>query len=122
MAPSGFGARRGGAVRPPGARVVEVPDDWGLVGASSCAPMEISTSSLHLRRSYERCGPDNGDKPGGRAGTEDLEGAGAAAEGAPTAEGARLPTELDAAENERVNPEESDDGGVAPEKQYSKVE
>jgi hypothetical protein len=94
---------------------VLVPDEWGLVGASSCASMEISTSLLQLKPS---CGPSEGlDKPGGRVGTEGLESGGAAAGFASKTEGARLPTELDAVENDNVKPEERDDGGEAPRKQ-----
>lgn len=102
MAP-GSGARRGGAVRPPGARLVDAPD-WGLVGTSPCC---ISTSSLQSKLSY-----------GPREGTEGLEGGGggAAAGVAPKAEGVRLPTELDAVENDSVKLDEMVDGARGPRK------
>lgn len=105
MGPSGSGARRCGR------RVVEVPADWGLVGASSRASMEISTSLLQSRRSYCALG-----EPRGCSGTEDLDRGGAATGVTPKAEGVRLPTELDAVEEVNVKPEDMLDGGVAPRK------
>ena len=115
MAPSGSGARRGGAVRPPGGRLVEAPD-WGLVGTSSCC-IAISTSSLQSKLSYAPS--EGGDwavtEPEGRAGTEDPGGGGGAGP-APKAEGVRLPTELDAVEDDSVKLEEMVDGALGPRK------
>jgi hypothetical protein len=116
MGPLGSGARRGGAVRPPGGRLVEAPD-WGLVGISSCC-IAISTSSLQSRLSY---GPSEGadsavTEPEGRAETEGLEGGGAAARVTPKAEGVRLPTELDAVEEDSVKLDEIVDGARGPRK------
>lgn len=81
--------------------------------------MAISRSSLQSKLSYAGIeGPDcTSREPGSREGTEGLEGGGAAAGVAPKAEGVRLPTELDVVDDLRVNPEEIDDGGVAPREQ-----
>ena len=78
---------------------MDVPD-WGLVGSSCC----ISTSSLQSKLSY-----------GPREGTEGLEGGGAAAGVAPKAE-VRLPTELDAVEDDSVKLEDMVDGARGPRK------
>ena len=76
----------------------------GLVGTSPCC---ISTSSLQSKLSY---GPsewtDRALRPGGRAG-------GAAA---PQVEGVRLPTELDAVEDDKVKSEAMVDGAWGPRK------
>jgi hypothetical protein len=94
--------------------VVEAPADWGLVGASSSC---ISISSLQSNFSYG--GNERADcalRPGGRAGAEGPEGGGAAAGVVPKAERGRLPTELDAVDEDSVKLEEIVDGGRGPRK------
>jgi hypothetical protein len=86
---------------------VEAPADWGLVGTSSSF---ISISSLQSNLSYCVL------RPGGCAEAEGLEGGGAAAGVVPKVEGVRLPTELDAVEDDSVRLEETLDGGRAPRK------
>ena len=92
--------------------------DWGLVGPSSCcASKPRSNSSLQSNLSYELSeGADCAPSPGGGAETEGLEGGGAAAGGAPKADGVRLPTELDAVEGDKEKLEERVDGGGCPRK------